>query len=635
MNPIDLAIKTLILSLLGLVAVAAMKRNSAATRHRFLVITLLGICLLPVVSSLAPAWQVPFLKVHVAATKSADTQTSVTKEVGSSDWTIHQGGFAASGTVSPATVASESFNWRLALTILWGLGAAVLFVRIGLRLLMLRRMENNLEMSDNSELQRLVTAICRQAGRRVLLLEGGVNEPPMTWGFSRPVLLLPEDAANWPAERLQSVVLHELAHIERNDWLTSMFGQVMCALFWFNPCAWFIAGKLRWESEAAADDRVLSLGVSGTTYATHLLEVLRDLSGSPQSADIALAMARPGSIDSRLRAILEVRSRHSARGSITLGLALAVLGIVAIVGSAGPTIVRAIEPNPASVQASTGSSEVTNPAVPSAMAPEPQAPAVPSNSVSSEEAEAKAQEAKQRDEHRTMKQEKTGKSRPSGKTTVVGASGASVTTNHRTGAQTFVSPGGAIVVTNPKTGDLALKAPGGAILNAPSKGADADEVADAAADAAETQKDFNESMEEAAKSLRNASAQTKKEVAEALKQAHVADKDVERLKKSGVLDKTTLAALDGVSKMTQEAIQNGLAEANKALRAGSKDYLKGVTKGMQEMEKGLKNVPVQIPVPVPVVKNHPLVVKHVVKPGTTAHQPTSKRNSIPPNEPHH
>jgi len=340
MNPIDLAVKTLILSLLGLVAVAAMKRNSAATRHRFLVITLAGICLLPLAASLVPAWQVPFIHVHKVVTQSALTSAELPNGVEVWDR------IPAAATITPQPTAPKPFDWQLALSALWAVGAALAFTRIATRLLRLRRMENHLEMSANSDLQRYVTAICRQASRRVLLLEGAPNEPPMTWGFSRPVLLLPEDSANWPPERLQSVVLHELAHIERNDWLTSMFGQAMCAIFWFNPFAWFLARKLQWESEAAADDQVLSLGVSGPEYASHLLELLREMSGSPKAANMALAMARPGSIDSRLRAILEVRSRNSARGSITFALAASVLAIVTVVGSAGPTIVKTIRTLP-------------------------------------------------------------------------------------------------------------------------------------------------------------------------------------------------------------------------------------------------------------------------------------------------
>jgi len=95
------------------------------------------------------------------------------------------------------------------------------------------------------------------------------------------------------------------------------------------------------ESESAADDRVLSMGVPRTQYATHLVELLRDLNNFPKATDAAVAMARPGRLDTRVKAILEDhRSRRTTRGGATLGLVTLASLIVVIVGAAGPTIVQ-------------------------------------------------------------------------------------------------------------------------------------------------------------------------------------------------------------------------------------------------------------------------------------------------------
>jgi len=36
---------------------------------------------------------------------------------------------------------------------------------------------------------------------------------PLTWGFLRPVVLLPGKAEEWPANRARMVLSHELSHI--------------------------------------------------------------------------------------------------------------------------------------------------------------------------------------------------------------------------------------------------------------------------------------------------------------------------------------------------------------------------------------------------------------------------------------
>jgi len=315
----DIALKSLAIAAFGLAVSATMRRSSSATRHLVLTLTLVGLLVLPVVDLVLPRWQVPFVKVTVPVTTPSAASLS--------------------SAVDSAPISETIPSIPLGL-LLWSAVGIVCVSRIGLRLGRLRRMERRLDMSDDPVLHGIVTDHCRRSRRHVLLLEGAPHEPPMTWGHFRPVLLLPSDAGSWQAGRLHSVVLHELAHIERGDWLASLVAQVACAAYWFNPFVWVISARMARESESAADDRVLVQGLSASQYASHLLEVLRDLRGSRASTDAALAMARPGSLDGRVRAILEERRcRRPARGMAALSLIASVTAVVALVAAAGPSVV--------------------------------------------------------------------------------------------------------------------------------------------------------------------------------------------------------------------------------------------------------------------------------------------------------
>ena len=59
------------------------------------------------------------------------------------------------------------------------------------------------------------------------------------------------------------------------DWLIQTIAYIVCALYWFHPLVWFGLRRLRSESELACDDDVLSLGIRGSDYARHLVEIAR------------------------------------------------------------------------------------------------------------------------------------------------------------------------------------------------------------------------------------------------------------------------------------------------------------------------------------------------------------------------
>ena len=179
--------------------------------------------------------------------------------------------------------------------------------------------------------------------RGVTLLRGGPAAMPLTWGVLRPVLLLPQEADEWPCERRRAVLLHELAHVRRRDVLTHWLGLTACAAYWFNPLAWWAASRLRTEREQACDDLVLEAGERPTDYAAQLLGVARSLRSARALAPAAMAMARPSNLETRLTAILDTarNRRGPARWLVAASLAAvlaasAVLAAVRLVANEPP-----------------------------------------------------------------------------------------------------------------------------------------------------------------------------------------------------------------------------------------------------------------------------------------------------------
>jgi HEAT repeat protein/beta-lactamase regulating signal transducer with metallopeptidase domain len=152
---------------------------------------------------------------------------------------------------------------------------------------------------------------------------------PVTWGFRRPVVLLPAAARRWDAERQRVVLRHELAHIRRGDYAGHLLIELACALHWPNPFAWRAAHRARLEQEQACDDRVVALGTGPIDYAQQLLDIARAFVSPAVPERGALAMAAAATLPERMRSILDVGLDHRPAGRRTL---LAVAGAAMLVG---------------------------------------------------------------------------------------------------------------------------------------------------------------------------------------------------------------------------------------------------------------------------------------------------------------
>jgi bla regulator protein blaR1 len=152
---------------------------------------------------------------------------------------------------------------------------------------------------------------------------------PMTYGFVRPVILLPIDAWKWNETELRQVFVHELEHIKRFDWLVQVMARVACAVYWFQPLVWMAWRKLCLEAERSCDDAVL-VRSDQADYAEHLLSLARRLSNTLTSP--VLSMANRSDLSRRVSSILDTGQVRGRAGSawIVLALVLSVAAVSAI-----------------------------------------------------------------------------------------------------------------------------------------------------------------------------------------------------------------------------------------------------------------------------------------------------------------
>lgn len=95
---------------------------------------------------------------------------------------------------------------------------------------------------------------------------------PSVTGFIKPIILLPVAVINnLSIEQLNAILLHELAHIKRNDYLLNFFQSIIALVLFFNPFAILLSNAAKKERENCCDDWVLSYQFNQLEYAKALL----------------------------------------------------------------------------------------------------------------------------------------------------------------------------------------------------------------------------------------------------------------------------------------------------------------------------------------------------------------------------
>ena len=151
----------------------------------------------------------------------------------------------------------------------------------------------------HAELARLAAQL--KISRPVHLLESCFAEIPMVLGHLRPVILMPVGLlANLPSEQIEAVLLHELAHIRRCDYLVNVFQRLVESLLFYHPAIWWISKIMRNERENCCDDIVVSISQRANEYALALAALERNRLPSHQAA----VAATGGILVKRIRRLL-------------------------------------------------------------------------------------------------------------------------------------------------------------------------------------------------------------------------------------------------------------------------------------------------------------------------------------------
>jgi len=142
--------------------------------------------------------------------------------------------------------------------------------------------------------------------RPVMLLESCLTDVPVVIGFLKPVILVPAQLlTGFPPEQLELILIHELAHIRRHDYLVNLVQSLVEDLLFYHPGVWWVSRVIRAEREKCCDDVV----VASTGNAHQFAEALAALEQNRWAMYETALAANGGSLMNRIHRLLSGRDR--------------------------------------------------------------------------------------------------------------------------------------------------------------------------------------------------------------------------------------------------------------------------------------------------------------------------------------
>jgi TonB family protein len=136
---------------------------------------------------------------------------------------------------------------------------------------------------------------------------------PVAIGVWRPIVLVPHRFLTLPVQARRAVLCHELLHVARRDWVTTVAGEVWCAVLWFHPAARALVSRLDLAREMLVDR--LTIRATGDRRA-YVQALLAFSDASPHPGAAGTPFTRPGYISQRIAGLVAVEVTMSRRSTL-------------------------------------------------------------------------------------------------------------------------------------------------------------------------------------------------------------------------------------------------------------------------------------------------------------------------------
>lgn len=270
-----------LIGLLWFLGIRSLDKSKSGTKYNFSILTLLLVAIISIgtlISQLQSRIPVKYQTPnYTEVTNEADfplaeipNEPSNTNEI--KDLTIQEQYIESESTLLGWF---NSFASRY-LVLFWTTGVLVLGVRFLIQWLDLKRLATQGTIPFATDQLKIFHQLQKNIGikKTITFLQSTLVRSPLTFGHFKPVILIPIGmATGFSQKQIEAIILHELAHIRRNDYLINAMQIWLEIIFFYHPLIWLISKNIRATREELCDDHVIAINHDKILYAEALVKL--------------------------------------------------------------------------------------------------------------------------------------------------------------------------------------------------------------------------------------------------------------------------------------------------------------------------------------------------------------------------
>ncbi|MEN7548141.1 M56 family metallopeptidase [Rapidithrix thailandica] len=197
------------------------------------------------------------------------------------------------------------------LAILWLAGVCLFCIRLVADLLYVEKIKSTHTLPASKFWREKAETLARQIGvsNSFRLLQSTTVQVPTLVGWLRPVILIPTSLFTFlTVEELESILLHELAHIKRHDYLLNILQSIIEIFMFYHPVVWWLSANVHTERENCCDDLTVN-ALGGTMLYAKALTHLAEWQLTPHALTLSAIGSKPQLLN-RIKRMIYCQNNH-------------------------------------------------------------------------------------------------------------------------------------------------------------------------------------------------------------------------------------------------------------------------------------------------------------------------------------